>query len=217
MSDLNSTDPRPEPYSDPLTSHEYDGIREYDNPIPGWWSWIFIGSIFFAVFYYAAYHLGTAGTSVAEAYVNQVNANLLLQFEDIGTLNADQQTILEYMHKPDWVAFGKQTFAGNCVSCHGKEGEGLVGPNLTDDHYKNVKTLGEIGSVILNGAANGAMPAWSNRLHPNEVVMVSAYVANLRGQNLPGPRAAEGNVIPPWPDAPAGAGAATDPAMENPQ
>jgi len=46
------------------------------------------------------------------------------------------------------------------------------------------------------------MPAWKNRLHPNEVVMVSAYVANLRGQNLTGPRPPEGPVIPPWPKAP---------------
>ena len=47
------------------------------------------------------------------------------------------------------------------------------------------------------------MPAWRNRLHPNEIVLVSAYVANMRGKNLPGPRGAEGEVIPPWPDAPA--------------
>lgn len=213
MSDLYPNDAPQEQPADQLTGHEYDGIREYDNPIPGWWSWIFIGSIVFAVFYYAAHHMGTAGTSVAQAYVNQVNTNLLLQFEDIGTLNTDEATILEYMHKPDWVAFGKQTFAGNCVSCHGKNGEGLVGPNLTDDSYKNVKTLGDIGTVLQNGAANGAMPAWANRLHPNEIVMVSAYVASLRGQNLSGPRAAEGDVIPPWPDAPA----VSDAAVEKPQ
>ncbi|MEZ6191667.1 MAG: cbb3-type cytochrome c oxidase N-terminal domain-containing protein [Phycisphaerales bacterium] len=220
MSDLYSNEATQQPPADPLTDHEYDGIREYDNPIPGWWSWLFIGSIVFAVVYYAAYHLGTAGTSVAQAYVNQVNANLQLQFAEIGTLNADEATILEYMHKPDWVAFGKQTFAGNCVSCHGKEGEGLVGPNMTDDYYKNVKTLGDIGTVIQKGAANGAMPAWANRLHPNEIVMVSAYIASLRGKNLPGPRPAEGVEIAPWPDAPADAGSApgeSSGAVENPQ
>jgi cytochrome c oxidase cbb3-type subunit III len=201
MSDLNPTDPREDPLSDRLTGHEYDGIREYDNPIPGWWSWMFAGSCVFALLYYGAYQLGTAGTSVAQAYDNEVTANLLLQFEDIGTLSPDEQTILTYMQDSDWLLFGKNTFAQSCVSCHGKNGEGLVGPNMTDDQYKNVVTLSDIGQVIQNGAANGAMPAWKNRLHPNEVVMVAAYVASLRGQNLPG-RAAEGQAIAPWPDAP---------------
>jgi len=73
---------------------------------------------------------------------------------------------------------------------------------MTDDYYKNIKRLGDIPKVIQDGAANGAMPAWKNRLHPNEIVMVAAYVASLRGQNKPGPRAAEGSVIDPWPEAP---------------
>jgi len=202
MSDPNQADPGTDPLSSPLTDHEYDGIREYDNPIPGWWSWMFFGSVVFAVLYYSAYQLGTAGTSVAQAYDNDVTANLLLQFEEIGMLAPDEPTILKYMQEDKWLLFGKQTFAGNCVSCHGKNGEGLVGPNMTDEYYKNVKTLSDIGRVIQNGAANGAMPGWNNRLHPNEIVMVAAYVASLRGQNLPGPRGPEGETLAPWPDAP---------------
>ncbi len=189
------------PLQDQLTGHEYDGIREYDNPIPGWWSWLFIATCVFAVLYYMAYQLGTAGTRVAQAYDNAVTANLILQFEEIGTLTPDEPTILKYMNDDKWLLVGEKVFAGGCVSCHAKEGEGLVGPNMTDDHYKNVKRLGDIAVVIQNGAANGAMPAWKHRLHPNEVVMVSAYVANLRGQNKDG-RAPEGVAIPPWPEAP---------------
>jgi cytochrome c oxidase cbb3-type subunit 3 len=47
------------------------------------------------------------------------------------------------------------------------------------------------------------MPAWKTRLHPNEIVLVAAYVASLRGKNLPGPRGPEGEKIPPWPVLPA--------------
>jgi hypothetical protein len=72
---------------------------------------------------------------------------------------------------------------------------------LTDDHYKNVKQLIDIASVIEKGAANGSMPAWQNRLIPNEIVLVSSYVANMRGKNLTG-RPPEGEVIPPWPAEP---------------
>tara|TARA_R110002111_G_scaffold223877_1_gene285692 strand:+ start:139 stop:720 length:582 start_codon:yes stop_codon:yes gene_type:complete len=186
---------------DQLTGHEYDGISEYDNPIPGWWSWMFVGAIIFSILYYMAYQLGTAGTTVAQEYDNAVTANLLLQFEEIGTLTPSEDEILKYMTQEQWLLFGEKVFEGNCVSCHGKGGVGLVGPNLTDDQYKNVKTLGDIATVIEEGAANGAMPAWKNRLHPNAVVMVSAYVAKLRDEPKPG-RPPEGEVIPQWPDTP---------------
>jgi len=77
-----------------------------------------------------------------------------------------------------------------------------VGPNLTDENWKNVQKIADIPQVIMNGAAAGAMPAWKTRLHPNEVVLVAAYVASLRGKNLPGPRGPEGTAIAPWPAAP---------------
>jgi cytochrome c oxidase cbb3-type subunit 3 len=70
---------------------------------------------------------------------------------------------------------------------------------LTDDYWKNVKQLADIPKVIAEGAAAGAMPSWKTRLHPNEVVLVAAYVASLRGKNLPGPRGQEGDLIPRWP------------------
>jgi cytochrome c oxidase cbb3-type subunit III len=184
-----------------LTGHEYDGITEFDNPIPGWWSWIFFASVVFSVLYYMAYQLGTAGTSVQQAYDNALTANLRLQFEEIGTLTPDEPTILKYINDTKWLPVGRKVFEGNCASCHGKDGEGLVGPNMTDDHYKNIKRIGDFATVIQHGAANGAMPAWQNRLHPNEIVMVAAYVASLRGQNKEG-RQPEGDVIPPWPQAP---------------
>jgi cytochrome c oxidase cbb3-type subunit 3 len=186
------------PIQDQLTDHEYDGIREFDNPIPGWWSWMFIGGVVFAVLYYMAYQIGTAGTSVAQAYENDVTANLKLQFEEIGILTPDEPTILTYMQDEKWVLFGQTVFEGNCISCHAKGGVGLTGPNMTDDYYKNVKRLGDVATVIQHGANNGAMPAHINRLHPNEIVMVAAYVASLRGQNKPGPLGNQGDVIPPW-------------------
>jgi cytochrome c oxidase cbb3-type subunit III len=189
------------PLQDELTGHEYDGIREFDNPIPGWWSWMFFGSVVFAVLYYMAYQLGTLGPSVAQAYENELTANLQLKFKEIGTLTPDEPTVLRYLEDKNWLLFGQKVFDLNCVSCHGKGGVGLVGPNLTDDFFKNVKRLGDVPKVIQHGAANGAMPAWQNRLHPNDIVMVSAYVASLRGQNKAGPRGEEGAVIDPWPEA----------------
>jgi cytochrome c oxidase cbb3-type subunit 3 len=185
---------------DQLLDHEYDGIREYDNPCPGWWHGLFWATILFSILYFVFFQVGTFGWTLADSYQAAVAENVKLRFGEIGTLKPDEPTLLAYMHKPDWLAVGAAVFAGNCVSCHGADGSGLVGPNLTDDYYKNVKTLADVARVVNDGAAGGSMPAWRTRLHPNEVVLVAAYVASLRGKNLPGPRGKEGELIPPWPE-----------------
>ena len=196
----------------PLLDHEYDGIREYDNPCPAWWHVIFLGTVVFSVLYFVFFHIapaaGTNGWTLDEAYEDAMADNLTLQFRDLGDLQVDEPTVLKYMQETEWLAMGASVYKTHCKSCHGADGGGLVGPNLTDDQYKNVKQLSDVARVIENGAANGSMPAWKNRLHPNEVVMVAAYVANMRGQNRTGPRPAEGSAIPPWPKTPA----ATPPA-----
>lgn len=185
--------------SDLLREHSYDGIQEYDNPLPGWWTWLFIATIAFSVHYALYYHVGAPGRSIHEEFEEAVAENLRRQFSEIGELSLDEETIGRYMHGGKWLLVGQSVFQANCVSCHGAQGQGLVGPNLTDDYYKNATTLEDVGKVIRDGAAGQAMPAWKNRLHPNELVLVASYVASLRGQNLPGPRGAEGKLIPPWP------------------
>lgn len=187
----------------PTTQHVYDGIEEYDNPLPGWWKWLFVATIAFCPPYWMFYHSGVEGRSIEAQYSKALADNTRLQFAEIGNLSPDAETITKYLHKPSWVSVGKSVFKANCISCHGRDGEGQIGPNLTDEAFKNVKKIEDIAMVINNGANAGAMPAWANRLHPNEIVLVSAYVASLRGQNLKGPKPPEGQAIPPWPDPPA--------------
>ena len=75
-----------------------------------------------------------------------------------------------------------------------------MGPNLCDDNFKNIKELTDIVKVINNGVGAGAMPAWANRFgHKNDIVLVSAYVASLRGSQPKSPKAPDGVPIPPWP------------------
>lgn len=197
------SDPFKEQEDEVPAGHSYDGIQEYDNPTPFWWNMIFAGSILFAPLYIVWYHSPYAPRSQAERYNASLAANLKLQFGELGTLVADEPTILKYMNEREWLTVGESTFLANCASCHGRKGEGISGPNLTDDSYLHVKRIADIGDVIKNGAKAGAMPAWGNRLHPNEIVLAAAYVAKLRGKNLPSKRSAEGKLIAPWPDAPA--------------
>lgn len=186
---------------DQLLDHEYDGIREYDNPTPGWWHVIFLGSIVFSLFYWAFWEWSPLAPTIQQALAARETAELQKQFAEIGQLAPDEPTILRMMGEPKWMTVAQSIFKANCVSCHGAQGQGEIGPNMTDDSYKNVKTLADIPRVIEEGANNGAMPAWKNRLQTNEIVLVAAYVASLRGENLPG-RAPEGEKIPPWPAAP---------------
>lgn len=187
---------------DHLLNHEYDGIREYDNPCPSWWTWIFVATFVFSIFYFVFFQFSPVSWTNDDLYQSSVVANLRLQFAEIGDLQPDEQTILRYMNRPDWLTVGERVYQAQCTRCHAADGSGLVGPNLTDNKYKNVRNLTDIARIINNGANNGAMPAWEPLLHQNEIVLVSSYVASLRGKNLTGPGIEGDKEIPPWPEPP---------------
>ena len=195
----------PELHQDPLTSHEYDGIREYDNPTPGWWHAIFAGSIIFSAIYVLVWHVSVYGWSIQDEWTDAQMEEFAHVFGAVGQLKPDEATILTQMNNPQFMAVAKASFLGNCTACHGREGGGLVGVNLCDDSYKNITKIEDIYKVITEGAKGGAMPAWKSRLSENERVILASYVASLRGTTPPNPKQAEGNPIPPWPKAPAAA------------
>jgi cytochrome c oxidase cbb3-type subunit 3 len=183
-----------------LTGHSYDGIQEYDNPLPGWWKFLFWFFILIAPPYYFYMQAPAAERSIHDQYNKHMASVFEQRFSQIGELTADRETILKYMNdEPKWLKVGEVIYKTNCVSCHKTDGGGAVGPNLTDDYWKNVRSVEGIASVIENGAANGAMPAWKNRLtHPNQVVLTAAYVASLRKKPAVGGKEPEGNKIPEW-------------------
>lgn len=180
-----------------LTGHCYDGIQEYDNPTPAWWTWIFVASVIFGAIY--LFFVLAAGDELSPhgQYRRAYVANVEKKFGELGELETDAATLVEYMDNEQWMAFAGNVFKTHCIACHGSDGEGITGPNLTDDYYKNVVTIEDIARVVRDGAANGAMPPHETRLHPNEIVLVSSYVAALRGGNVRG-RPAEGDEAPPW-------------------
>ncbi len=180
--------------------HAYDGIQEYDNPLPGWWTWIFIGTIVFSVFYFLYFHSGAPNRTMIDSLEASQRALTLKQYGAIGDLKQDRETLVRFVQDKDWVLYGKSIYRTNCVSCHGPEGGGLAGPNLTDNTWKNVKHIEDIMTIINNGAGGNAMPAWKQRFtEPRDVIMVSAFVASLQGINVAGGKGPEGNnVIPNW-------------------
>ncbi len=183
-----------------LTDHSNDGIKEYDNPLPGWWTWIFVVTIVFSVFYFIYYHFGgPVDRTVAAEYDDEKRNLLLKQFGELGDLTPDRPTLVRFLNDEKWVKFGEGTYKTHCQSCHGPDGGGSVGPNLADSQWKNIRHIEDIGRAVAEGAGGAAMPAWKNRLHPNEVVMVSAYVASLLGSTPTNPKGPDGAVkIESW-------------------
>ena len=186
--------------SSDFSGHVYDGIQEYDNPLPGWWTALFWITIVFSVLYLMVNLTNPHLVETELVYERSVTAELERQFATLGQLEPDHETLMRFLTDPEeakWLAVGEAVFQTHCVSCHGRDGSGISGPNMTDENFKNVITLTDIPKIVVEGANKGAMPAWGNRLAMNEVVLVSAFVASLRGQQLPG-RPAEGDLIGPW-------------------
>lgn len=198
-----SADPR-----SPLLDHEYDGIAEYDNPIPGWWNWLFAASVCFAVLYFMYFHIGTISSTIEEDWQQAQLAEFKRVFGKLGELKPDRDTILRMKDDRQMMAIARGIFIGNCAACHAKDGGGINGVNLTDDSYKNIHDVEDFFQVISKGANNGAMPAWENRLPSNERIIMAAYAMSLRGTTPATAKPPEGSAIPPFPTRPADAGAA---------
>jgi cytochrome c oxidase cbb3-type subunit III len=182
-----------------LTEHVYDGIREYDNPTPAWWTWVFLVSIAFSVVYFFFVTLAGGELSPEGFYKRDQIADSERMYALLGNLEPDAKTLVKFSRDGGWVKYGEGIFKANCAACHGPDGQGLSGPNLTDNAYLHVKKIDDVFDVVTKGRNNGAMPPWP-KLTANDRILVSAFVASLRGKNLPGPRPAEGTVPPPWSD-----------------
>ena len=193
-------DPTHKTHQEELLDHNYDGIQEYDNPTPGWWHLIFRGTIIWGVLYFVVVQMTALVPNQHERFEAVRTAAIEKQFAALMTIDDDLEKVLTVMGDENWLIQGKSVFVGACTLCHGQNGEGLIGPNLTDEYFKNATNLIGMIDVVTNGAANGAMPANKNLLTDNEIALVVGYVASLRGQNLEGPRGAEGEEIPPFPE-----------------
>lgn len=172
--------------TDELLDHDYDGIREYDNPLPRWWLLTFYGAIAFAAVYVPYYHFGPGDLPhaeyAAEMAAAAANAPAAMTSAQLATA----------MKSADRAAKGKVTFDKLCMACHRADGGGLVGPNLTDDHYLHGDSAADAVRVVTKGVPEKGMIAWDAQLNPDEIVDVVAYIASLKGTHPKNPKAPEG-------------------------
>ena len=137
----------------------------------------------FSVVYFLFFQVGNNGWTLAEAWSSAQAAEMQKRFADISELHNDTATLLKYKDDGKWMAYAHSVFLSNCQSCHGPEDlTGVIGPNLTDDYYRDVKVITDIAKVIENGAGNGPT---------SEAGQSSSHFRDWRGQvrqrcDLPG-------------------------------
>lgn len=120
---------------------------------------------------------------------------------ELSGLTPDSATVLALSARPDLMDAAGRVFRATCASCHTAAGTGLVGPNLTDDAYLNVRTPADFYEVISDGRHAKGMPAWDRSFSAGSRLALAAYVASLRGSAPGKGKEPEGEVIPPWNEA----------------
>ena len=115
-------------------------------------------------------------------------APILAKVQERAIYLADQPRLVDEEN----LAKGAAIFKANCITCHGQHGEGIVGPNLTDEYWLHGGHYNEIFKTIFNGVLEKAMPVWKEKLKPEEIREVASYVYTLRGTNPPNPKAPQG-------------------------
>lgn len=171
-----------------LLDHNYDNIQELDNPLPRWWIYLFIGSILISAVYIG--YLMTGSRSIQDNFERHyAKATKVTQAVESST----PQAPLEFLHDESTLADGKAVYDSRCAACHGKLGEGLVGPNLTDAHWINGDgTLEAIKTVIVDGVPAKGMMAWGNLLSEEDIMAVTSYIGSIQGSNPPNGKGPEG-------------------------
>ena len=178
----------------PLFEHAYDGIQEYDNPIPRWWVLIFWATIVFAAVY-AANVLPIVGYGKGwhANYADEMAAAEKKYAASRAARPAPaDDALLAMAGDPAALESGKVVFMKNCMPCHRADAGGVIGPNLTDEYWIHGARPGDIHRVISAGVLDKGMPAWGAVLKPEEVDHVAAYVISVHDTDPENPKEPQG-------------------------
>lgn len=179
--------------ADVMTSHEYDGIRELDNRLPPWWLYGFYASIIFGVIYLLNFHVFKTGDLQTAEYEQEM-ASAKAQVESyLATQeNLVDESNVTFTAEAADLAAGKEIFMSQCAACHGNQGQGTVGPNLTDSYWIHGGSIQDIFRTVKYGVPQKGMISWQSQLSPKAMQQVSSYIYTLEGTNPPNPKAPQG-------------------------
>lgn len=180
--------------ADIMLDHDYDGIKELDNALPPWWKYGFYITIVVAVFYILKFEVWKTGQDQIQEYTTEM-AEAKLQTEAyLAEMkeNVDEKSVV--MSDAAGINAGKELFAKTCVACHMSNGEGGVGPNLTDDYWIHGGSINDVFKTIKYGYPDKGMQAWSSTYSPVQIQQLSSYIKSLKGTNPPNAKAPQGDL-----------------------
>ena len=199
------------------TGHEWNGIRELDNPLPRWWQWVFWACVVWSIGYWVVYPAWPLVSSHTKGMIGYSSRAEVTQ--EIATAKAGMAGQLERIRKAPLeqirtdaglrefaLAGGRSAFAVNCSQCHGSGAQGFKGfPNLNDDEWIWGGTIDAIFRTITHGIRNtedeqahqSEMPAFGRDgiLTKAQVSDVAEFVLSLSGQAADGTAAARGKTL----------------------
>lgn len=180
------------------THHEYDGIRENDNPMPTWWIWSFFITIIFGAIYFLHLESGTGEDSFAE--YKRLRAEHDSYFaQQKKSEPASEAQFSELLAKYTDHDVAASTYQKVCQACHADQLQGLIGPNLLDSYWIHGKGQPEeIYKAIYDGFVEKGMPAWGQILKENEVYAIVAFILSKKGTNVAGAKAPQGENYPEY-------------------
>ncbi|MFM1992075.1 MAG: cytochrome-c oxidase, cbb3-type subunit [Pseudomonadota bacterium] len=177
---------KPPKTADNTTGHVWDGdLREANNPLPRWWSGLFVITIVFAAVYLWMYPgLGANAGAAKWSAHGQYEAEKAALDAEMAPLYAafQQKPVTELIGDPQARAIGERLFLANCAQCHGSDARGARGfPNLTDADWLYGNAPEQIVETIAKGR-NGVMPPMAAAVgSPAEVEQLAQYVVSLSG------------------------------------
>jgi cytochrome c oxidase cbb3-type subunit 3 len=180
---------------DILLDHNYDGIQELDNNLPPWWKYGFYVTIVFAFVYLINYHVLKSGDLQTAEYNKSMEAaheaKEAYQKKSANSVTENNVKMITDQHE---LLEASAIFKENCVVCHGKLGEGGVGPNLTDEYWLHGGSIKDIFTTIKYGWPDKGMKSWQADLTPLKINELASYLKTLVGTNPPNGKAPQGDL-----------------------
>lgn len=166
--------------------HVWDeDLKEYNNPLPGWWLNMFIITLVFGLVYLALYPgLGSYAGILGWTQIKQLEQENERAEQLYGPLYTQYAAadIKALAKQPAAMRTGERLFANYCAVCHGSDARGAVGfPNLRDANWQWGGQPEQIKTTIAQGR-NAAMPGWQPALGDDGVKNVTEYVLSLSGR-----------------------------------
>ena len=187
-----------------MLDHDYDGIKELDNNLPPWWKYGFYLTIVFALVYLYMYHVdGSADLQTVEYEKEMAKAKTEIEEYMKTAANKVDENTVTYLAEAKDQAAGKDAYLASCAACHGRAGEGGVGPNLTDAYWLHGGSIKDVFKSIKYGWPEKGMKSWKEDLSPMQIAQVTSYLISLKGSNPANGKAPQGDLYTEGTEAPA--------------